>query len=252
MLEPRNTHYKMKKTLITAALALGFAGSAFAVSLEDAVASKTSNFSVGALWQTGVSLSTDDGGAQQWTMTVVFSYDKLVQNVTSDAGQKAVEILRGSGDNKFGIGFRTLDNDIVAVSQAGGAGQAYSTSASVSGLAYEGKVAVTLVGAAGGATMYTLAGTGESVSDNGGAKSGLVYSNHNYLNNIWLESPVGNAVEAIYVFDEKMTSDEVLAISQAAVGYVAPVEPGANIPEPTTATLSLLALAGLAARRRRK
>ncbi len=82
-----------------------------------------------------------------------------------------------------------------------------------------------------------------------------MYSNHNYLNNIWLESPVGNAVEAIYVFDKKMTSDEVLAISQAAVGYVAPVEPGepgANIPEPTTATPSLLAPAGLAARRRRK
>ncbi len=48
------------------------------------------------------------------------------------------------------------------------------------------------------------------------------------------------AVERAIVFNTALSSTEILALSTSV------------IPEPTTATLSLLALAGLAARRRRK
>ncbi len=48
------------------------------------------------------------------------------------------------------------------------------------------------------------------------------------------------AIEQVLVFDSALSAADVASISKA------------NVPEPTTATLSLLALAGLAARRRRK
>ncbi|MBR5213653.1 MAG: PEP-CTERM sorting domain-containing protein [Akkermansia sp.] len=47
-----------------------------------------------------------------------------------------------------------------------------------------------------------------------------------------------------YIFNQVVTADEAKALGQAAAE-------AALVPEPTTATLSLLALAGLAARRRR-
>ncbi len=51
-------------------------------------------------------------------------------------------------------------------------------------------------------------------------------------------------VDAVYVYNQVLEGDTLTAASKAAYG--------AAIPEPATATLSLLALAGLAARRRRK
>lgn len=48
-----------------------------------------------------------------------------------------------------------------------------------------------------------------------------------------------------YIFNQVVTADEAKALGQAAAE-------AALVPEPTTATLSLLALAGLAARRRRR
>lgn len=54
-----------------------------------------------------------------------------------------------------------------------------------------------------------------------------------------------NIVTKGYVFNQRVYSADAKALGQAAAA-------AALIPEPTTATLSLLALAGLAARRRRK
>lgn len=50
-------------------------------------------------------------------------------------------------------------------------------------------------------------------------------------------------VDQVYVFNSAMTKDDALSLNSQAL---------AAVPEPATATLSLLALAGLAARRRRK
>lgn len=51
-------------------------------------------------------------------------------------------------------------------------------------------------------------------------------------------------VDQVYVFNSAMTKDDALSLNSQALA--------AAVPEPATATLSLLALAGLAARRRRK
>ncbi len=51
-------------------------------------------------------------------------------------------------------------------------------------------------------------------------------------------------VEKAYAFDGYITGENAIELNHSAIA--------ANIPEPTTATLSLLTLAGLAARRRRK
>ena len=51
----------------------------------------------------------------------------------------------------------------------------------------------------------------------------------------------GNYVEDTYLFRGTVDKDNAFALNAAAL-----------VPEPTTATLSLLALAGLAARRRRR
>ena len=54
-----------------------------------------------------------------------------------------------------------------------------------------------------------------------------------------------NAVTSAYLYNSRITKSEAETITQA-------LGKSSVIPEPTTATLSLLALAGLAARRRRK
>ncbi len=54
----------------------------------------------------------------------------------------------------------------------------------------------------------------------------------------------GNFVDEAWVFNTSLSVAEAKALTEAIASV--------NVPEPTTATLSLLALAGLAARRRRK
>ena len=61
-----------------------------------------------------------------------------------------------------------------------------------------------------------------------------------------------NFVENIAVYNQYIYGDEALAAATAVTFPSAPTPGDGNIPEPTTATLSLLALAGLAARRRRR
>ncbi len=58
------------------------------------------------------------------------------------------------------------------------------------------------------------------------------------------DSVFKDAIDSIYVFNSSLTDAQVISLSADAIA--------AAVPEPATATLSLLALAGLAARRRRK
>ncbi len=55
-----------------------------------------------------------------------------------------------------------------------------------------------------------------------------------------------NEVTSAYVFNSVLSQDDAIAMNKAAITAAKAVA------EPATATLSLLALAGLAARRRRK
>ena len=78
----------------------------------------------------------------------------------------------------------------------------------------------------GNSTPVTITGTGTS----------FYFSDHN-ITSITVNP---DYVTSVYAFDQKLTPTEISTISAVLT------------PEPATATLSLLALAGLAARRRRK
>ena len=76
----------------------------------------------------------------------------------------------------------------------------------------------------------------------------------------WVANPNGGSVsnevtlqdDSAYIIANLRNNKTGVLNFAALITAPAPVEPGDNVPEPTTATLSLLALAGLAARRRRR
>ena len=74
-------------------------------------------------------------------------------------------------------------------------------------------------------------------------------SNDGFENATFWEGGVTAAVTLTYVFSQVVTAEEAKSLGKAAA--MAALSSVA-VPEPTTATLSLLALVGLAARRRRK
>lgn len=90
--------------------------------------------------------------------------------------------------------------------------------------------------------------------------SQLLYYVDNKYYSTWVANPNGGSVsnevtlqdDSVYVIANLRENKTGVLDFVALITAPAPVEPGDNVPEPTTATLSLLALAGLAARRRRK
>ncbi len=82
-------------------------------------------------------------------------------------------------------------------------------------------------------TVFQTSGTAAAVKSNVWSPSGLT-----------LETA---AVTFVAMYNAYITNDEAKAVGLNMLSESAPV-----VPEPATATLSLLALAGLAARRRRK
>ncbi len=100
---------------------------------------------------------------------------------------------------------------------------------------------------AGGGTLYVYnatanSGAGELVPIDT-SKEIYGYSTKSYTS-LYMNTTSVKAMDALYLFDQYLSANDVATIAKAA--YTA------AIPEPATATLSLLALAGLAARRRRK
>ena len=85
----------------------------------------------------------------------------------------------------------------------------------------------------------------EIINETGGKSRAQIEFNSLYKN---------QSIKDIYVYNTKLTQDEVANAMDLLLST--PDTPGGDnnqpTPEPTTTTLSLLALAGLAARRRRK
>ena len=99
--------------------------------------------------------------------------------------------------------------------------------------------AVTISGTVGSefSICLTMKKTDGSLLEYTGTTSGYSFSNTTDINSVSFNSSVVNSA---YYFDSIATTANAKSLNMALV------------PEPTTATLSLLALAGLAARRRRK
>ena len=95
----------------------------------------------------------------------------------------------------------------------------------------------------GARVVFTMNYTDGTVFQTSGTASGVKSSN-------WTPSGLTldtQAITSVAMYNSYITADDAKAIG---VGML--TEPSPVIPEPATATLSLLALAGLAARRRRK
>ena len=89
-----------------------------------------------------------------------------------------------------------------------------------------------------GKDAFQTSGTAGSVKSSGWVPAGL------YVD--------VTAVESIAMYNSYITLEDAKSIGLDLATVPTNPDSGATIPEPTTATLSLLALAGLAARRRRK
>ncbi len=247
----------MKKTLITLA-AFAVASVASATTIEDATADNlapvpgyTTQNSPGA-FETGVSNDA-------FTMMVVLDWDKLVSSTSNGYNdRKSIEVGYDGGNGYLwyvagitsfaengyvyaGIG---VNRDTKSGTNSGNsAGDGYNLKLDAETYKHEsGNLALTLT--FNGTSTYTL-----SALKNDGSLAvktvtydatslGWNYSNFKYdmANSMFSQG----VVERITFFDGVVSSADIAEISAQVV------------PEPATATLSLLALAGLAARRRRK
>ncbi|MDO5464025.1 MAG: PEP-CTERM sorting domain-containing protein [Akkermansia sp.] len=236
----------MKKTLI-ALFALGTA--AMGVTLEDAVA-------------TGTGTQTLDSATGAITAVAVVDVAKLQTLMIKDAELAKYTIINFDGSSDIGIqtNYSSYDHDSNAdtakvINNSGlygcwNNGNAYGFGM---GTGFESAdfwaggvtAAITLTyeynkGTTG--TFTLLDAEGNVLKNLGGdfnttlRGSGLSFSTVVFDSDIVTEG---------YVFNQVVTAAEAKVLGQAAAA-------AALIPEPTTATLSLLALAGLAARRRRR
>ncbi len=242
----------MKKTIITAILALGLAGSASAAltltdnfKLEDAVVNEQdfdgSTLSyTGSFAAQGNPYDTSDSSTRgNMTFTLVLDVDQL--------GSQSGYIVKGGS---WGVGY----NDD-GKAQGWWGSSFYSggptTANALSSYADEnGLVTLTIV--TGYVTSTSQAsriyvGDGTTYWTASGLKFG------SGISSITINQNFKDAIEQFYVFDTALSSDQVTQVYNMAAQVTAGTYvSAAAIPEPASATLSLLALAGLAARRRRK
>ncbi len=121
---------------------------------------------------------------------------------------------------------------------------------SLSGYVIDGLVTLTIVQSSSGTTLYTLADSTATTSTTGLASAGLVSTAHSSSNLAQIIRPANNGnsypcpIAGVYVYNTALSQEDIFTVSKAAHA--------ASVPEPATETLSLPALTGLAARRRRK
>ncbi len=250
----------MKKTLITlAALAMASVASA-ATTLEDATLTLTDP----TPHANATSVGTFSDSAGDFTMTFVIDWNSALDSLGIWNDKSSISLGGNSADSFWwdnGVQLFKSDHtgvDSLYVSMTIGGNQVAVTSPDVQTGSLDKKIAIDSNNGTLDAATYKVDGklaltyTYESATDtftlyaltkNGGL--GVLTHVHNY--DIWgtalscmkLDTP-DSVVEQIYAFNTVLSHDDIVAVSQDA------------IPEPATATLSLLALAGLAARRRRK
>ena len=98
-------------------------------------------------------------------------------------------------------------------------------------------------------TMYLYNGNHEQIDE----YVNTYTNSKNYLSSYTSIDIFSSAVTDLQLYNVALEGDQIQTALDALKGNNTPSTPGdGNVPEPTTATLSLLALAGLAARRRRR
>ena len=176
--------------------------------------------------------SSDTAGADGFSITLVVNLAEM-KNVESFTPIATGSAVRNGSTYTIGMGL-TADRKLNGYWGSG----AYDDGPTSDVLGSEGSVTLT----------YTLGAHDDSsgswiyVGDNETSyyATGLSTS-YSTFDTIKIDN-LGGAVEQVYVHNRVLSTAEVGTL----MGEIA------SIPEPTTATLSLLALAGLAARRRRK
>lgn len=195
---------------------------------KDAVSITTSRNNL-LLSGTGVqfnqTISTSTHGARG-TMTVSMVLD--LSKLNSPANFTSLFNAKGGGTS-WGAGLNA-DRTLQGLWNNG----AYSGGPTTTALGTEGTLTISVVTGEEGTTIYF--GNSSTKVNN----SGLKFGGAN-ITEIFLDSGMADAIEQLYVHDS--------ALSQEQVGQL--MAEIASVPEPATATLSLLGMAALMMRRRR-
>ncbi len=236
----------MKKTFISTALAicLAFAAQASAVlTLDSAVLQEVSYD--GTSSYTG-NFSTLTNGNAHTTLLLVIDMETLdsVKSSLTNSGSPLATYGTETGTDVPGLGVRSFGaNNKTPIGidyKADGTVGTNTGSYFLSNYTSQGKVVMALTINGTTEVLYLTNGTAEVHWTTGNATTqDATYNSLTIADNAFTA-----AISSIYVFDQTLTQEQIKSISAEAIT--------AAVPEPATATLSLLALAGLAARRRRK
>ncbi len=239
----------MKKTLITlAALAMASVASAASDGVADY---KFESPAAGTITQKFSSASGE------FTMIAILDWDALMSDAISDAWDNRTDIFsltsshwqwgqmwlngptlfRGNSGTTLELGIQTDDKNQAISGGDGNNVSLVETSNDSSKLTYGnyGKLVLAYTFANGTVTAAALQSDGSTWSTATFATGWAPYQAFDTI-----DISVSNVIDSLVIYDDVLTGS---ALTYAAM---------TSIPEPATATLSLLALAGLAARRRRK
>ena len=234
----------MKKTIVTL---VALAGVATATSLSDGVAFTTSSFTMDT-----TSEVWNDPGASVTLSLNVEAFANLFETATNSARPVFVS-MSGMGSNI--VGLEAHESDRICGASGVTAGGTYNnlyslnsngTSDSISSIDWssvKGAALTMALETLNNGTTWTLSVLKQdnTYMELTASNPALRWSNMGDISKIDVDK---NVVTKAYAFDGEITGATAQGLNHEAIA--------ASIPEPTTATLSLLALMGLAARRRRK
>ncbi len=250
----------MKKTIITLALASGMLATAQAVTTQWTTADLTASNGTLTLPAT----ATSGQGYGNFSLTAVLDVDYITNLLIQDSWTDILQVNSAASTQKYGVmvngnsgseeigglfgtkgqqtetGWRTNNGNLGANVSSGLEAILRSEDTS-----YE-SMAITLVVSGEGLRAWLTLVDDQGNTTNAGHTSGLGsswrYSSYGNLGSIVFNS---EAVQFLSLDSTILSEDTAYAANAAAIN-------AASVPEPATATLSLLALAGLASRRRRK
>ncbi len=241
----------MKKAIITTSLCLALAASASALSLSDADYSYTEFGTASTTYTStasGANFSSIVDNTHQFTMVLVLNWDAL-EALSLTTNTKIVELFnKNYGNNsKINFGINSSDNGLLMQNTTVKA----TTASSLDTYEYNGLITMAMTVDGSNVRIGVLNSTGTALGYVGTVSTLSASTDDrgtNEFNSLWLNGITISAVEAVYVFNESVGNRTTGGLLDLAVEANA----ACAVPEPATATLSMLALAGLAARRRRK
>ena len=233
----------MKKTII-ALLALG--GVSMGATLDEGAAFTSSTYTIDSSW--------DEAGASVTLLLNVEDFANLFDTATSTARPVFVSM---SGSDTHIIGLEAHEGDRITGASGVVAGGTYDNMYTMNGDDGDSVAAIDWskvtsaaltmaleTSTSGTAWSLTVLNSDGTYTSKSASLVGLRWSSMGDITNIAIDTAV---VTQAYAFDGFIKGDSAYALNKAAIEVAT-----TTVPEPTTATLSLLALAGLAARRRRK